>query len=175
MEKFLGCDVVFGADTDEISLSGAAKKLPVVTADRYLNKLLIKQAEAARSHCKSTVGKLRADLENDIAVLLPHGKARLPEIARRFNVSPSTLARRLASEGLTFAQILEELKLGLAVVYLQEADLPISEIAWLLGYQEVSAFTHAFRRWTGKTPRETRLQNETARQGKPGRSPMGIA
>ena len=57
-------------------------------------------------------------------------RVRLPEIARRFNMSPSTLERRLASEGLTFAQILEELKLGLAVVYLQEADLPISEIAW---------------------------------------------
>ena len=86
------------------------------------------------------------------------------------NVSPSTLARRLASEGLTFAQILEELKLGLAVVYLQEADLPISEIAWLLGYQEVSAFTHAFKRWTGKTPREMRVQKKTARDGKPGRT-----
>jgi AraC-like DNA-binding protein len=158
LEKFLGCDVVFGADTDEVSFSGTAKELPVVTADTYLNKLLIKQAEAARSYCKSTGGKLRVDLENAISVLLPHGKARLPEIARRFNVSPSTLARRLASEGLTFAQILEELKLGLAVAYLQEADLPISEIAWLLGYQEVSAFTHAFKRWTGKTPRETRVQ-----------------
>ena len=78
--------------------------------------------------------------------------------------------RRLASEGLTFAKIREELKLGLAVVYLQEADLPISEIAWLLGYQEVSAFTHAFKRWTGKTPRETRVQKKAARDGKPGRT-----
>ena len=109
-------------------------------------------------------------MENAISVLLPHGKARLPEIARQFNMSPSTLARRLASEGLTFAQILEELRLGLAVVYLQEADLPVSEVAWLLGYQEVSAFTHAFRRWTGKTPRETRVQKKAARDGKPGRT-----
>jgi AraC-like DNA-binding protein len=171
LEKFLGCDVVFGADTDEVSFSGTAKELPVVTADTYLNKLLIKHAEAARSYRKSTGGKFRVDLENAISVLLPHGKARLPEIARRFNVSPSTLARRLASEGLTFAQIREELKLGLAVVYLQEADLPISEIAWLLGYQEVSAFTHAFKRWTGKTPRETRVQKKAARDGRPGQGP----
>jgi AraC-like DNA-binding protein len=156
LEKFLGCDVVFGANTDEVSFSGTAKELPVVSADAHLNNLLIKHAEAARSYCKSTGGTLRVDVENAISVLLPHGKARLPEIARRFNVSPSTLARRLAWEGLTFAQILEELKRNLAVFYLQDADLQISEIAWLLGYQEVSAFTHAFRRWTGKTPREAR-------------------
>jgi AraC-like DNA-binding protein len=42
--------------------------------------------------------------------------------------------------------------------------LAISQIAWLLGYQEVSAFTHAFKRWTGKTPKEARAQKETAHE-----------
>ena len=75
-------------------------------------------------------------------------------------MSQRTLARRLAAEGLTFAGILDELKLELAKRYLQEKDLPISEIAWLLGYRESSAFTHAFHRWFGKTPREMRSKEK---------------
>jgi AraC-like DNA-binding protein len=67
-------------------------------------------------------------------------------------VSRRTLARRLSSEGLTFGGVLQQLKADLAKRHLADETLSISEIAWLLGYQEVSAFTHAFRRWTGKAP-----------------------
>ena len=80
-------------------------------------------------------------------------------------MSERTLARRLSREGLTLTRVLEELKLELAKRHLQDGDLTISGIAWLLGYREASAFTHAFHRWFGKTPREmrsgqgTRLRN----------------
>jgi|SRR4051812_10731254 AraC-like DNA-binding protein len=73
-------------------------------------------------------------------------------------MSLRTLERRLWSEGLTFGGILSEWRFDLAKRYLREEDLPISKIAWLLGYHDVSAFTHAFKRWTGKTPKETRAQ-----------------
>ena len=162
LDTFLGCDVVFGADTDEVAFPGTAKEMPVVDADPHLNKLLIKYAEEAHSHRDGGGGTFQVGLENAIAPLLPHGKARLAEISRRIGMSPRTLARRLASEGLTFAGILTELKTDLARRYLKEEDLAISQIAWLLGYQEASAFTHAFKRWTGKTPREARAQKETA-------------
>jgi AraC-like DNA-binding protein len=71
-------------------------------------------------------------------------------------MSRRTLARRLSSEGLTFAGVLADLRDDLAKCYLRDEDLAISQIAWLLGYQEISAFTHAFKRRTGKTPREAR-------------------
>jgi len=61
-------------------------------------------------------------------------------------------------EGHTFSEVLEKLRSDLAERYLTDESLSISKIAWLLGYQEVSAFTHAFKRWTGKTPREARSQ-----------------
>ena len=82
--------------------------------------------------------------------------------ARRVFVS-GRMTLTLSSEGLTFSEIAEELKSDLARHYLRDGDLPISQIAWLLGYQEVSAFTHAFKRWTGKTPRELRAQENAAR------------
>jgi AraC-like DNA-binding protein len=77
-------------------------------------------------------------------------------ISNSLGVSRRTLARRLTSEGLTFTKVLEELRSDLAKQYLKEGDLPISTIAWLLGYQEIGAFTRAYKRWTGKTPKQMR-------------------
>jgi AraC-like DNA-binding protein len=96
----------------------------------------------------------RLSVENAIAPLLPHGRARIAEISQRLGISPRTLERRLATEGLTFSRVLDELRLDLAKRYLRERGLPISEIAWLLGYREASAFNHAFKRWTGTTPKQ---------------------
>ena len=80
----------------------------------------------------------------------------MAEIAQRLGVSQRTLARRLASEGVTFVEVLKNLRIDLAHRYLREPGEPISEVAWLLGYREISAFNHAFKRWTGKTPRQVR-------------------
>ena len=90
--------------------------------------------------------------------LLPHGEAKLPNVASRLGLGRRTLARRLAAESLDFSGVLENLKIDLARHYVADNDLSISQIAWLLGYQEISSFTHAFKRWTGKTPRQARLQ-----------------
>ena len=156
LKNFFGCDVTFGADVDEMAFSKSIKELPVVNADPYLNELLIKycdQAIADRSTKRSSFG---LSVENAIALLLPHGKAHASEIARKLGVSRRTLARRLASEGLTFAGIVQSLKSDLAKRHLTDQTLSISEVAWLLGYQHVSGFTHAIKRWTGSAPRALR-------------------
>ena len=72
-------------------------------------------------------------------------------------MSKWALARRLSDEGLNFTEVLQQLRRDLAVRYLDDPKLQISKIAWLLGFNEVSAFTHAFKRWTGKTPSQMRI------------------
>jgi AraC-like DNA-binding protein len=161
--RFLGCDVEFGADTDEVAFPGTVKQMPVVSADPYLNKLLVKYCEEARSDREAGRLTFRVGVENAIVPLLPHGRARADEIARQLGMSLRTLERRLGSEGLTFSGLLSKFRADLAKRYLREEDLAISKIAWLLGYQDVSAFTHAFKRWTGKSPREARAQEKVAR------------
>jgi hypothetical protein len=74
-------------------------------------------------------------------------------VAEKLGMSERTLTRRLAEEGVTFNEILQQLNASLAIRHLGE----ISRIAWLLGYQDASSFSHACRRWTGKSPREIRL------------------
>ena len=158
--SLLGCEIEFGSSVDEIVFPETVNLMPIGSADPYLNDLLTKLCEDALAHRAPERTTLRSSVENAMAPLLPHGKARATEIARRIGMSHRTLARKLASEGLTFSEISEHLKADLARHYLRDGDLPISQIAWLLGYREVSAFTHAYKRWTGMTPR-SRGRKET--------------
>jgi len=154
--RFFDCDVEFGADADAIAFSTGIRDMPVVDADPYLNSLLTTYCEDALSRKLRNAGSSRTRVENAIVPLLPHGKAQIGEIALRLGVSQRTLARQLSSEGTTFSEVMDHLRSKLATHYLQDDDLSISQIAWLLGYQEVSAFSHAFKRWTGDTPRRAR-------------------
>jgi AraC-like DNA-binding protein len=156
LAEFFGEDVEFGAALDEITFPPSTGQLPVVSADPYLNKLLTKYCEEALAQRPANFGSFRSAVENAIVPLLPHGKARAAEAARRLGVSQRTFARRLSLEGATFSEVLDRLRSNLAERYLSDETLSISQVAWLLGYQEVSAFTHAFKRWTGKTPRQAR-------------------
>jgi AraC-like DNA-binding protein len=154
--KFIGSDVDFGETMDQVTFAPVIKQMAVVGADPYLNKYLTTQFEGALSNRSKTLGSFQSSVENAIVPLLPHGKVRVNEIARGLGVSQRSLARRLSLEGSTFSSVLEGLRSNLANRYLTEGDLSVSQVAWLLGYQEVSAFTHAFKRWTGTTPREAR-------------------
>jgi len=156
MSRFVGADVEFGADTDEIALSSDARDLWVIHADPYLNNLLLKNCEAALVDRRGNESQLRIRVENAISSLLPHGRVVVDDVARSLGMSKRTLARKLSDEGLNFAEILQQLRRDLAHRYLDDAKLHISKIAWLLGFKEVSAFTHAYKRWTGKTPSQMR-------------------
>ena len=91
-------------------------------------------------------------VENTIAPLLPHAEVGANTVARRIGLSERTFSRRLKAESLSFSEILNDLRRDLAMRYLDERSLPVSQIAWLLGFHGPSAFTHACRRWTGKSP-----------------------
>ena len=151
-KRLLGAHVKFSCDVDEVIYPGSLAHTPCTYADPYLNALLERYCEEAlaKRHKTSTTWQLK--VENAIVPLLPHGQIDIGKIAAELGVSRRTLARRLAAEDLTFRRVLDRLRLDLAKRYLRE-DLPTSEIAWLLGYREASALNHAFKRWTGKTPR----------------------
>jgi AraC-like DNA-binding protein len=161
LDRFFGCTVEFGADRDEIALAVEAGKLPIFNADPFLNKLVVGYCDELLARRGSRAGTLQADVENALAALLPHGRTRIEFVAHKLGVSPRTLRRKLATEGITFATILDDLRHALARHYLAEHQFSISRIAWLLGYTDVSAFSHAFRRWTGRTPRSDRHRART--------------
>jgi len=152
----VGTKVEFGADADEFALNVNARELPLIHADTRLNDLLLKYCEAALADRKGDKSQLRTRVENAISSVLPHGRVLVNDVARSLAMSERTLARKLSDEGLNFTEILQQLRRDLAVRYLDDRKLHVSKIAWLLGFHEVSAFTHACKRWTGKTPRQMR-------------------
>ena len=156
MARFVGTAVEFGATTDEFALNANARELPLIHADPYLNNLLLKFCEAALTDRRGNVSQLRTRVENAISSLLPHGKVVVDDVARSLGMSKRTLARMLSDEWLNFTEILQQLRRDLAVRYLDDRNLHVSKIAWLLGFSEVSAFTHACKRWTGETPSQIR-------------------
>ena len=126
------------------------------------------RSEAVLTSSRDNVSHLRTRVENAISSLLPHGRVVVDDVARSLGMTKRTLARRLSDEGLNFTEVLQQLRRDVAVRYLDDPKLHISKIAWLLGFNEVSAFTRAFKRWTGKTPSQMRI-------GRAGARPVAIA
>jgi AraC-like DNA-binding protein len=133
--------------------------LPIVSADSHLHDLCVQACEEALARRRPKESSLKVKVENATAALLPHGQARHDLVAAELGMSPRTLTRRLAAEGVSFAEILKEVREALAKRYIADRTLPISQIAWLLGYAEVSGFTRAFQRWTGIVPSAARAQH----------------
>jgi AraC-like DNA-binding protein len=71
----------------------------------------------------------------------------------------------LADEGTTYGEIVDHLRRSLALQYLEEPGLSLSQIAWLLGYEESTSFNHAFKRWTGRSPSDARNQKQLPAPG----------
>ncbi len=77
-------------------------------------------------------------------------------MARRLGQSRRSLQRRLGEAGTTFARLVAEVRRQRAEAFLSGRDVSVAEVSWLLGFSEQSAFTRAFRRWTGRSPTEYR-------------------
>lgn len=95
-------------------------------------------------------------IRNLIRIKLADGYPSLEQIAESLYMSTSAIQRNLAWEGLSYTDLVEEVRKSLAEMYFRQRNLSLSEIAYLLGYSELSAFSRAFRRWTGHSPREYR-------------------
>jgi AraC-like DNA-binding protein len=162
LEKLLDAKIESGAGADEIEFPASSWNLPVITADPHLHRLCVESCEEALARRQSHASPLKAKVENTIAALLPHGQARHDVVAAKLGLSPRTLARHLAAEHSSFVAILEEVRSALARRYLADRTLPISQIAWLLGYTEIGTFTRAFQRWTGMAPSAARAEHQRA-------------
>jgi AraC-like DNA-binding protein len=91
-----------------------------------------------------------------LAATMEGGAASMSDVARSLGTSPRSLHRRLSDEGTSFNDLLDQVRRQFAEQYLARPRLAVSEIAYLIGFNDPSAFFKAFRRWTGVTPSEYR-------------------
>jgi AraC-like DNA-binding protein len=161
-DRFCGCPVRFNAAADTIVLPTELLSTPIFTSDKYLLQILKDACEEVLGKRDKISSSLRAMVENEIVQLLPHGKAQVERVASNLGMSDRTLARRLSEEGTSYAAILNELRRDLSARYLKDPALSLNQIAWLLGYSMVSSLNHAFRRWTGRSPKSMGMRTANA-------------
>jgi AraC-like DNA-binding protein len=152
--RIFGDNVRFGADAHRARFDAALLAWPVRNADISLYPVLQQHAEhllqeklRAQSDA-GVVAKVRAAIVRNLA----QDRVRLPFIAQEMNITQRTLQRKLKDAGVTFQQVLDQTRRDLAENYLKQDKLSLTEIAFLLGYQEQSSFCHAFKEWTGVNP-----------------------
>lgn len=154
-EAHFGCPVDFGAERDLMIYSREALRQPFRTYNPDMLAMLEPQLEAAlrdQRRQQTVLERVRALLRSRLAGRQP----AIQDIAAELNMSVRTLQRRLAEEGAHFQQVLEAVRRELARQYLTGSAFDLSEIAYLLGYEEASSFHRAFHLWEGTSPGQWR-------------------
>lgn len=155
--RVLGVEPEFGAAANVARFDAALLGMPVPNADPSLYPVLRQHAERLLGERSAAAGGIGAQVRAAIIRSLAQGEARLPSIAAQLGLSARTLQRKLADAGCSFQEVLDGARYELARGYLRQRALSLVDIAFLLGYQEQSAFTHAFRDWSGLNPGAWRL------------------
>lgn len=154
--RAFGCPVRFGRPRSELAITRATWDLP----SRAPSSDLLRALE---EHADRQIAGLRADslvaqVARLIAEELHGGDPTLARVARRLAMSTRTLQRRLELEGTSYADVLDDTRRRFADAYVKEPKLALTEIAYLLGFSEPSAFTRAFQRWYGVAPSHYRAR-----------------
>jgi AraC-like DNA-binding protein len=151
--------VRFDAPANAISFDAALLEVPVLSADSRLCALLDKQAEEILARLPKA-DDMTERVRRAVYDLLGSSDLSAERVARKLGITVRTLQRRMREEGQTYHGLLDSLRCELARHHLRERRLAVSEIAFLLGFGDVSALHRAFRRWTGLTPRAFRDEKE---------------
>jgi AraC-like DNA-binding protein len=155
-EQLFGCPVLFDQAENAIIARRSAMEAANPRADSSLQRIVLRHA--AELVERLPVRKQFSDqLREHIIGHLRGGPPSIERISELVHMSPRTIHRRLAEENISYRDVVDDVRRDLARGYLQESELSLGEIAFLLGFSHVNAFHRAFRRWTGQTPAEARV------------------
>jgi len=155
-DRIFSMPVVFESDKNALLLSddfwSAAR---TAFSSRYVSDILSAHAEALLEKLESSKSS-RGRVESLLTPILHTGDACMDTIASKLGFSRQTLFRKLKAEGVTFEKVLDELRRKMALHYLSAKKVSVNETAYLVGFSDPAAFSRAFKRWTGSSPRMMR-------------------
>lgn len=149
--RVFGAGVRFSQPYACLQLDRAVLGLPIQGTDPHLAAVLDRFAQhrlEALPRAMDLVDELSQRIRQALRGTVPDAAT----LARQMGMSTRTLSRRLHERGLTYQEVLDQARRELALRHLLNKDLKVIEVAFLLGFSEVSTFYRAFRRWTGTTP-----------------------
>ena len=148
--RHFGCPIRFDADR-------AALRLPLRELDRPLPEADAERKERLLDEAERRMGnEFLIRVYESLRMLMLQGSADSSIVANHLAIHRRTLVRRLAKHGTSFQEILDQVRFGVARQLLRETSRRVTDIGAALGFSESSAFTHAFRRWSGVSPRTWR-------------------
>ncbi len=155
-ERFFNAPVIFSAKENAIYFDKNDMIVPLPTASRELarrnDEIIIEHL--ARLDREDIVRQVEAR----IVELLPTGECSREKVASLLNMSWRSLLNKLEQKNTSYKEILENLRSTLAQQYIEQKNMQISEITFVLGFSDTSSFSRAFRRWTGKSPSDYRAE-----------------
>ena len=151
-ERVFGRPAVFGADWNAMQIEEAWLSHRIALQPRYVFGILSGHADALLGKLESA-RTTRGRVEAMLMPILHTGDCSIEAVAGKLGLSRQTLYRRLRAEGVTFEQVLDGLRRELAEQYLAGAKVSVDETAYLTGFSDRAAFSRAFKRWTGRSPR----------------------
>ncbi|MFQ7901462.1 AraC family transcriptional regulator [Stutzerimonas degradans] len=157
--KVFDAPVYFEQPYNSLLIPKAGLNRPMPGSDPILLMVMqdsLRQLSLAGGEEPDVVDDARAQIRQRLML----GEPGLDDIAEQMGMSSWSLQRRLREEGLSFSALVDKQRQELATYYLRQQQLPISELAPLLGYSETSAFSRAFRRWFGVSPRQWRQHSD---------------
>jgi AraC-like DNA-binding protein len=155
--RHFGCPVRFASDEDGFTLATRDADRPLPTANRQLavtlDRILTEQVAALDR--SDVVSRCQARLLEQLC----SGEVSEGTMARQLHMSRRTLQRRLADADLTYSRLLDDTRRDLALRHLEDPRHSVTDVTFLLGFSQQSAFTRAFKRWTGMSPSEYRARH----------------
>jgi AraC-like DNA-binding protein len=147
---FYGCPVRFSEPADSFTLSAADADEPLPTSNRQLAATLDRLIAEQLAHLDKTnvVARCKASLLEQLS----SGELSEEEMAQQLHMSRRTLQRKLAEAEITYLKLVDDTRRDLALRYIEDPRHSITDITFMLGFSQQSAFTRAFKRWTGMPP-----------------------
>lgn len=145
------CPITFNAETNSMRMDASLATHRVRLEPQYVFGVLSKHAEQLLKDLAASK-TARGRVESLLMPILHTGEISMDAIATKLGVSRQTLYRNLKDENVTFEQVLDDLRHKLALHYLEGKRVSVNETAYLVGFSDPSAFSRAFKRWTGKSP-----------------------
>ena len=147
---FFRCPVEFSCDADQMVLSTRKVRTPLSGSDPRVVAMHEEVIERYLGHLDRSDIVARA--RREIFDQLPSGEMSEDSVAIALNMATRTLHRKLRDHGLSFRPLVIEVRKELARRYIDDASLSLTDVAFMLGYSDESAFSRAFRKWFGKPP-----------------------